>query len=118
MNRPRPSPRRRGGRPPLPADRRRRHRIKVSLTDREVATVFERAEFIGVTPARYVREAALGRPLASRVERRALAQLSRAGNLLNQAVRYSHQTQRPADVETAIVSAARAIENATRKLLP
>ena len=58
-----------------------------------------------------------GRPLSSRVDHKAIVQLSRAGNLLNQAVRYAHMTQRPADVEGAIVSSARAIEQATRALL-
>ena len=106
-----------GGRPPLAADRRRRHRVKVSLTASELAVLRERAELTSLPLACYVREAALRRPLSSRVDHKAIVQLSRAGNLLNQAVRYAHMTQRPADVEGAIVSSARAIEQATRALL-
>ena len=105
------------GRPRLAADRRRRYRVKVSLTEGELSVLRERAEQTSLPLACYVREAALGRPLSSRVDHKAIVQLSRAGNLLNQAVRYAHMTQRPADVEGAIVSSARAIEQATRALL-
>jgi hypothetical protein len=114
---PKPPPRpRRGGRPPLGPDRRRRHRLRLHLTASELATLRERAELTALPLACYVREAALGRPLSSRVNHEAIVQLVRAGNLLNQAVRYAHMTQRPADVEGAIVSAARAIDEAAGAL--
>jgi len=108
---------RRGGRPRLPLERRRSVQATVSFSPAEWAAVEERAEAAALSPRAYLRSAALGTPLAGRVDRRALAQLARAGNLLNQAVRYAHTTQRPADVEGAIISAARAIEDATRALL-
>lgn len=111
-------PPRRGGRPRLPVDRRRTHKSLVSFTGAEWERIETRSETAGLSPAAYLRAAGLGAPLAGRVDRRALAQLARAGNLLNQAVRYTHQTHRPADVERAILSAARAIEEATQELLP
>ena len=118
MNRPPVKPPHPGGRPALPRDRRRLAKSLVSFTVDEWERIERRAEAVGMSPAVYLRHAGLGVSLASRIDRRALAQLARAGNLLNQAVRYSHQTQRPADVEHAIVSAALAIEKATRELLP
>lgn len=108
---------RRGGRPPLALERRRSIKATVCFNPGEWAAVQERAEAAAFSPRAYLRAAALGVPLGSRVDRRALAQLARAGNLLNQAVRYAHMTQRPADVERAMVSAAHAIEEATRALL-
>jgi hypothetical protein len=105
-----------GGRPPLPADRRRQHLIALRLTKGELATLRERAALTSLPLSCYVREAALGHSLGSRVNHEAIVQLVRAGNLLNQAVRYAHMTQRPADVEGAIVSAARAIDEAARAL--
>ena len=107
----------RGGRPRLPMERRRSIQATVSFSPAEWAAVQERAESAAFSPRVYLRAAALGAPFGSRVDRRALAQLARAGNLLNQAVRYAHMTQRPADVEGTILSAARAIEAATRALL-
>jgi len=115
---PKPPPRpRRGGRPPLGPDRRRRHRLRLHLTDGELAVLRERAELTALPVSCYIREAALGRRLSSRVNHKALAQLSRAGNLLNQVARYTHMTQRPADVEAALLDAARAVERAVVQLL-
>jgi hypothetical protein len=110
---PRPLP---GGRPPLGADRRRHHLVAIRLTTSELATLRERAELSALPLSCYIRDAALGRPLSSRVNHNAIVQLVRAGNLLNQAVRYAHMTQRPADVEGAILSAARAVDEAARAL--
>lgn len=110
-------PRQRRGRPPLPAHRRRhRRRIKVSVTEEEYAVLRERAELTALPLSCYVREAAIGRPLAGRVNHKAIVQLVRLGNLLNQAVRYTHMMKRPADVEEAIRSAARSIDEAARAL--
>lgn len=118
MSPPAVRPPRPGGRPRLPRHRRRTRKSLVSFTIHEWERIEEKAAAAGLSPAAYLRAAGLSAPLAGRVDRRALAQLARAGNLLNQAVRYCHQTQRPADVERAIVSASRAIEGATKELLP
>ncbi len=78
--------------------------------------MLERANLAALPLSRYIREAALGRRLSSRVDHKALAQLARAGNLLNRLVRYAHMTHRPADVEAELVAAVRDVERAVVKL--
>jgi hypothetical protein len=86
--------RRRAGRPPLPAGRRRRYSVYLRLNEAEISTLEHRAEIAGVCPARLARDLALHAtmppPLVRRISPAAVGQLARIGHLLNQAVHRVH----------------------------
>jgi hypothetical protein len=53
-----------GGRPPLPAGKRRTGSIKIRVSPRERRRIERRADDLGLSLSAYVRGRALGRPLA------------------------------------------------------
>ena len=59
----------------------------VRFTEEEWARVCARAAVVGLSPGRFLREAALGHRLASRVNAQAIFQLGKAGTNLNQLAR-------------------------------
>ena len=59
---------------------------------REWERVERLAATVSLPPARYVREAAVGYRLASRVDANAVSQLARLANNLNQLTRFAHTT--------------------------
>ena len=86
--------RKRGGRPRLPGEERRAHRIGVSLNEAEREAIAAKAEAVGLRPAAYLRQAGLGARLSARVNERAYHQLSRIGVNLNQVARVANRAGR------------------------
>lgn len=66
----------------------------VRFSPSEWAAVEGRASEVALPPARYLREAALGKRLAPRANARAVHQLARVGNNLNQLARAANATRR------------------------
>jgi mobilization protein NikA len=67
----------------------------VRFTPEEWATVKERATAVGLSPARYLRQVALGSPLGRRVNAEAVLALNRAGVNLNNLVRLAIRNGQP-----------------------
>ena len=78
----------------------RRHRLKFMsfrVNDDEARLIEERAHECGLARSRFLREAALGNTLRARpkaLDRRAIHQLARIGNNLNQLSRHANATRR------------------------
>lgn len=83
-----------GGRPPLPPEQRRTHRVHLSLSPDEQAALFEAAEKAGLRPATYGRELLLERlaafDLAPSLSDEELAELRTHAEALNRATRRLH----------------------------
>ncbi len=60
----------------------------------EWTKIEERAKLVALPPSAYVRQTALGYRLSSRINERAIAQLARVGNNLNQLARVANTTGR------------------------
>ena len=84
----------RGGRPRLPGEERRAHRIGVSLNEAEREAIAAKADAVGLRPATYLRQAGLGARLSTRVNERAYHQLSRIGVNVNQVARVANAAGR------------------------
>lgn len=67
----------------------------VRFTPEEWAAVKERADLVGLSPARYLRQVALGTPLGRRVNAEAVLALNRAGVNLNNLVRLAIRNGQP-----------------------
>ena len=66
----------------------------VRFSPEEWETVRGRADEVALSPARYLREAALGKRLAPRANAQAVHQLARVGNNLNQLARAANTNRR------------------------
>jgi Bacterial mobilisation protein (MobC) len=86
---------RRPGRPPLPAGRRRRHRLTLCLTLAERDTLRRRAALARLPVGAYARDQSLRRIPSLRavpvVNIRSVGQLGRLANNLNQLTKLAHQ---------------------------
>lgn len=65
------------------------------FTPEEWATVQERAEAVGLSPSRFLRQVALGAPLGRRINQQALAAFNRLGVNLNNLVRLAFRSGQP-----------------------
>ena len=83
---------RRGGRPPLPANRRRSRTITVSVHSQEWSTIVGRASEAGLCVSVYVRKAALGARMSAKVNASVIRQLGRIGANMNQLARVANRT--------------------------
>lgn len=89
-------------RPLLPEARRRTRRKELKLSPAEWAIIEERARLAGVSPNRYIREAALGvatgaiaprgRAAAARITRALIVAINRIGTNINQLARVAHES--------------------------
>jgi hypothetical protein len=88
----RPQPTRSPGRPPLPAEERRRHRVALHLSSLEFSFLHQRADRLGLPAHVLARSLAIhGQVSVPRVPRANYAvvgQLGRLANLLKQALRH------------------------------
>ena len=87
----------RGGRPKGDPDAVRIHRVNARLSAAELATLTAKAEQMGMTPAQWLREAALTRRLPSPpvppINREQYAELARLAANLNQLTRLANEGQ-------------------------
>ncbi len=89
-------PSHRRGRPPLPAEHRRRHLLTLRLNDGERDRLLYRAQQAHLPAAAYAHRCALarGRPReVPRVNARSVGELGRLANNLNQLTKLAHQGQ-------------------------
>ena len=91
--------RRRGGRPPLAEAEQRRHKVTVSLNERERALVEAKAVRAGLPVAAYLRAAGAGRRLDRRINDRVYHQLARIGVNVNQMARVANASGRLPELE-------------------
>lgn len=84
----------------------RAHRLSVYCTEDELAALTERAKAVHLRPPAYLRQSALGLApvVVPAVNRTAILELARVGQLLNQLCRFLH-TERPGYIEVARVRA-------------
>ena len=83
-----------GGRPPLPANRRRSRTVTVSVNAEEWSAIAGRASETGLCVSVYVRKAALGARMSARVNASVVRQLGRIGANVNQLARVANRTGR------------------------
>jgi hypothetical protein len=102
--------RRRGGRPKGDPAAVRRTSIGVRVSAAEYDALRAKAEQMGLTPAQWLREAALARRLPSPpvppINRQAYAELARLAANLNQLAHAAH-TGRPVSVDSALLRSLR-----------
>lgn len=106
-------PHRRGGRPKIDPDALRRITLGVRVSATEYAAVRAKAEQMGLTPAQWLREAALSRPLprfsVPTINRSEYAELARLAANLNQLAHHANAGQLPeADALQRLLMATRA----------
>lgn len=94
---------------------RRRHTLKITVTDGELDQVRQRAEAAGLTVSAYVRQAMLGSaPRAKRAATNAAAirELTAIGNNLNQLARRANAGRFPVEpaIQEALDELAAAVE--------
>lgn len=85
----------RGGRPPLPDDQRRNHRVEFWLNDAEFADLSYLCEQSGMTKGEMVRALILKKPIqwmkTPAINRQAYAELGRIGSNVNQAAKLANR---------------------------
>lgn len=95
-----------GGRPPLQAGLVRRYAIKVRLSERELSTVRAQAHRAQLPTATYVRRVILGKAVrpcsVPAVNLKAIAELHREGNNLNQLTKLLHEGRAPLGLATTL----------------
>lgn len=87
----------------------------VRFSPEEWKAVLERAHEVALSPARFLREAALGKRLAPRVNSHAIHQLARVGNNLNQLARAANATRR-VELSRRLAQVLNEVEEAIREL--
>ena len=98
-----------------PAEDKRRHTLKIAVTDAELDQVQQRAQAAGLTVSAYARQAMLGStPRVKRAVTNAAAirELTAVGNNLNQLARRANGGRFPieADIREALAELAEVVE--------
>lgn len=96
---PSPAHARRGGRPRLAERDQRRHKVTVSLNDKEKKVVEGKAAQAGLPVAAYLRASGLGQRLDRRVNAQVYHQLARLGVNVNQMAREANAGGRLPELE-------------------
>lgn len=89
----------------------------VRFSPAEWEAVLERAGEVGLSPARYLREAALRKRLAHRLSSQAIHQVARVGQNLNQLTRAANATRR-VELSHRLAEVLSEVERALRELVP
>ena len=116
----RPSPKRRGGRPRSDPDTVRTDTIGVRVSASEYAALRLKSEHMAMTPAQWLREAALTRrlptPPVAAINREHYAELGRLAGNLNQLTRLANEG-RPVHIADALLTRLSAEVRALRLVL-
>lgn len=110
---------RKGGRPKLLLQERRRNSIRPGFNDHEIEILEARAESVGLDLVEFVRRLALNQQFIAvpSINRQALVQLSRIGSHLNQIAKVANSTKNVQPfVANAINSAKGELEKITLTL--
>jgi len=104
------------GRPRKSSEERRSREIKITVTDAELAALKRRAKQAGMPLARFLRETGSKAQVVNRTDwRRAVYELNRIGNNLNQVARWCN-TYKGAAEAAGVVAALMQIDRGIRDL--
>lgn len=86
---------RRGGRPPLTPDERRRYKVKVGFTTSEFERLLDRAESANLPEPEFIRRICINQPIYTipKINADALIAINRIGNNINQLTQIAHRAE-------------------------